>query len=152
MPLSRRAFCLRSAIALTAVGTVFGAHAKGKDDDDKGKGKDKDKKPKNDPTGTYKIEVRGYLTGSDGTATVSAAGIVIEGTNVKDENGRRGTIKLPLTKISKNRFTGQGTAMNMKITINGRIDPPTGAVKVGRITATYAMQNSRYGRVSGEQQ
>ena len=126
--------------------TVFGAQGKG--DEDEGKGNGKGKK-KSDKTGTYELEVRGYLRGP-GTATVTGTTIKIDA-NVQDENGRRTNIKLEGAKIVKDRFTGQGTAFNQKVTISGRIDPPAGAVKVARITATYATANGRYGRISGRQ-
>ena len=145
MSLSRRTFCLKLAIALTAGGLVSGARAKG-NGDDKGNGR----RSRNDKTGVYVLEVRGYLKGS-GTATVTAAGISIDA-NVTDEAGRRTQLKLDATssKLSKDRFTGTGKAFGQNVSINGRIDPPTGAIKVTRITATYGTANGRFGRISGQ--
>jgi hypothetical protein len=140
--LSRRTFCFQSASTLGALAWGLGAHAKDDDKDNKGKAKGKNK------TGGYKLEVRGFFNGG-GIATVTGSTIAITA-NVLDEAGRRTPIEFPPTKLVKDRFTGQGTAGNQKITISGRIDPPAGAVKVARVTATYATASKRYGRISGE--
>ena len=143
MSVSRRTFCFQSASTLGALAWGLGAHAK---DDDKGK--DNKGKGKKDKGGDYKLEVRGFFNGG-GIAKVTATSISLTA-NVLDEAGRRTPIDLPSTKLVKDRFTGQGTAGNQKITISGRVDPPAGAVKVCRITATYATASNRYGRISGE--
>jgi hypothetical protein len=138
---SRRTFCLRSASAVAALVTGLSALARDDDKDDK-------KPKKKDRSGKYRVEIRGYYTG-DGWATVTATSVSIDA-NVKDEAGRRTQLKAENLKLARDRFSGQGTASNLKVNVSGRVDPPTGAVKVGRVTATYGTSTNRYGRISGE--
>ena len=109
----------------------------------------KGRKPKD---GKYEVEFRGYLRGK-GTATVSGGTVVNITGEVVDEDDKKGNFNVGGLRLVNDRFKGNNTgeAMGLGISIiTGRVDAPTPTVRVGRLTATFGLQNGRYGRLVGE--